>query len=244
MANEIFRKRIISEIKSAVNKAKDIGALQHSGMKGRLREIVIQDLIEPLLPNGIEVATGSIIDSYEKETPQMDVIIYSTTLLPPFMKMREQTIVPVEACIQAIEIKSQLTATEVSDAIGKATAFKDLAIRGHEPFRNGQRVPKVDSIFSLFAFDTDLSERGKKEIERYEERVPSSLKTRVLINDICVVGRGHWARTSTDPIGWSETKATHEFDEVINMLAMAVDSIPYWIDYRGTPKFGPYIRAS
>lgn len=235
---------MISKIEFAVKQARDAGTLKHSGMKGRLREIVIQDLIEPLLPNGIEVATGSIIDSYGKESPQIDVIIYSTTILPPFMKTREQTIVPVEACIQAIEIKSRLSSEEVRKAIATATSVKDLAIRDHEPVRNGRFVPKVDSIFSLFAFDTDLTEDGKDEVERYNEQVPANLKTRVLINDICVVSRGHWVRTGKGTTGWSQTKATDKFEEVITMLAMAVDSIPYWIDYRGTPKFGPYIRSN
>ncbi len=51
---------------------------------------------------------------------------------------------------------------------------------------------RVETIFSVFAFKTDLS--VKTEWERYRELVESENKSpgQVYINDICVAGYGYW----------------------------------------------------
>ena len=147
MANSIFRTRLISSVATAVRHAHDAAESNHLGLRGRLREVALQELIRPLLPNGIQAGTGVVVDSDGTQSNQIDIIIYSTSLLPPFMKVEEQVFVPVEACIQAIEVKSCLTADEMRDAITKARSIKSL----HLLMNDATRV-RVSPVFSLFAF--------------------------------------------------------------------------------------------
>lgn len=249
MSNPVFRKQIITQIRDALSKSKDAHDFSHPGLKGRLREIVIEDLISPLLPNGFNVSTGIVVDSFGNESLQQDVIIYSTTVLPEFMRRREQVIVPVEACIQVIEVKSRLNATNMKDAIVKGKSVKNLQLMKQEPGRIleslGVKAPKfvVSPIFSVLAFETDLVIDGKSEIERYNERVSTlDLSASVIwINDICVVERGYWFRGGDSPDGWAIKRPTNEFDEVVSMLSMAVNSLSFWVYLRGMPMFGRYI---
>lgn len=236
MANGIYRSRIISSIAGAIRHADDAAQLDHLAIRGRLREVTLKELIEPLLPNGIEAATGVVVDSDGRQSSQIDIIVYSTSLLPSFMRVGEQAVVPVEACIQAIEVKSRLTAEEMRDAIKKAHTIKGLNL-----LMNAKTPFKVSPIFSLFAFGSDLSGDAKTEMDRYLECKDEKADARssyVLLNDFCVVGKGYWYMDS----GWSFTPPTDEFDEVIHMLAMTANSIPEWVMYRGSPRFGSYIR--
>jgi hypothetical protein len=61
--------------------------LDHLAIRGRLREVTLKELIEPLLPNGIEAATGIVVDSDGRQSSQIDINIYSTSLLPSFMRV-------------------------------------------------------------------------------------------------------------------------------------------------------------
>ena len=241
MANSIYRSRMVSSIAGAIRNAYDAGQLDHLAIRGRLREVTLKELIEPLLPNGIEAATGIVVDSDGRQSSQIDIIIYSTSLLPSFMKVGEQVLVPVEACIQAIEVKSRLTAEEMRDAIKKAYTIKNLNL-----LMNAQASFKVSPIFSLFAFGSDLSGDAKTEMDRYLECKgvkPDARSSYVLLNDFCVVGKGYWY-VDISPTGWSFTPPTDEFDEVIHMLAMIANSIPEWVSYRGSPRFGAYIMKA
>ena len=124
----IFRKYLISKIKHAIELSNQFGALSNPSIKGRLREIFITELIEPLLPDGISVTTGVIIDPKGVESDQLDVIIYSSAVLPNLIKTKEQSVVPAGAVLCVIEVKSILNKKEIRDSIKKANSIKSLFI--------------------------------------------------------------------------------------------------------------------
>lgn len=239
MANQLFRSTLIRRIEYATRLAQDVDSLRHQGVKGRFREIAINELFKPMLRNGIDITTGTIIDSTGKESDQMDIIIYSSDILPPFMKLLEQSCVPVEACLQVVEVKSTLNAREIKDAIKKAKSIKSLRILNSGPMTILESVqtspppirPKVDSIFTLFAFNSDLVNSADNEFKRYQKYIPYSPSP---INDVCVVGGGYWMNNN------KYIAPSEEFDEVIAMLIYSVNSIPLWRKSRGVPKFGEY----
>lgn len=237
MVNPIFRRRLISSVANAVRHAHDAAQSNHLGVRGRLREVALQELVKPLLPNGIQAGTGVVVDSDGRQSSQIDIIIYSTSLLPPFMKVEEQVFVPVEACIQAIEVKSRLTIEEIRDATTKAASIKNLNVlmNAAAPFR-------VSPMFSLFAFGSDLIGNVKTELDRYlEYKSDPEGFSYVLLNDMCVVGKGYW-KVDITPTGWSFVGPTDEYEEVLSMLVDVANSIPHWMSYRGVPQFGSYIK--
>jgi len=68
-------------LQALLDNAADAAQLDHLAIKGHLREVT------PLLPNGIEAATGIVVDSDGRQSHQIDIIIYS--LLPSFMQVGE-----------------------------------------------------------------------------------------------------------------------------------------------------------
>lgn len=243
MTASILANYLAARTKFAVEYSKKIvGEFSHPGVKGRLRELLVTELIEPLLPNGVSVTTGVLIDSKGTQSRQLDIIIYSSDALPPLVKSGEQSLIPVDAAIQVIEVKSRLDATEMTACIENADSVKSLFLLSPKlppPFdqmiQTGLKLPaRVETIFSVFAFDSDL--KGKSEWERYLQlKAKANMQPEWRrIDNICVVGAGYW-----DPFG-EKTAATDDYAEVLKMLALMANSTPIWKKIRDVSQLGPY----
>lgn len=241
----ILSKNLSAKVKHAIYLSKQLGDLEHAVLKGRLRELLVTELIEPLLPNGVRAITGILIDSKGNQSNQLDIIIYSSDILPPIIQSNEQSIIPVDAALQVIEVKSQLNATEIRDSIKKGESVKTLCLLGprklEPPFsliiKEKLSYPiKVSPVFSVFAFGSDL--KKKTEWERYLEiKNDPEGSSRELVDDICVVGSGYWNRGEGELIS---EEAAEDYNEVLRMLIFLVNSIPLWKEIRGTPELGQY----
>jgi hypothetical protein len=61
--------------------------LQHRGLRGRFRELLIDNLLSPWLPPYIASGTGMIIASENaiRQSTQDDVILYDRSIVPPVL---------------------------------------------------------------------------------------------------------------------------------------------------------------
>src|ERR1017187_4156078 len=84
--NDLYRNLILARIRGAVTMAEAYAGIEHSLLKGELRETVIRELFRPLFPADIGVGTGVIVSAEENEqSPQQDVVIYDRSILPPLL---------------------------------------------------------------------------------------------------------------------------------------------------------------
>lgn len=234
MANKIFRSNIISNIKRAMQAFSDASRINHPALKGRIREIVLTNLLNPILPLGVEIGYGKIVDYLDNQSRETDVIIYTKKILAPILFDERTGIFPIESCLYAIEIKSKITASEVKDSIAKGEQLRSLKYI-HEIY--GQSIIPV--ILAIYAFDTDLVGDGKSEIERYREYDALFLKDPV-IPVICVAGRGYWYFKHKEK-KWVFHPPSPGFDEVVDFLAGVVNTVPDIINIRGNPGLGWYL---
>jgi hypothetical protein len=59
MPNQIFRDHIINNIRGAIQESSNAATrVNHSALKGRIREIVVTNLFRPILPLGVETGNG------------------------------------------------------------------------------------------------------------------------------------------------------------------------------------------
>src|SRR5437667_7939031 len=67
--------------------ASNESALQHQGVKGRFRELLIDNLLTPWLPPYSACGTGMIIAAENKvrQSTQDDIVIYDRSLAPPVL---------------------------------------------------------------------------------------------------------------------------------------------------------------
>ena len=95
---------------------------------GTAKEKAVIKKIEMLLPEGIGVGSGCVIDSYGKTSRQCDIIIYEKSFCPVFCinESVETTYYPCEGVIAAGEIKSSLNSNDLLNAFDKSESVKIL----------------------------------------------------------------------------------------------------------------------
>ena len=114
---------------------------------GAAVETPIRQKLEQLLPAGIGVGSGFIIDSYGGTSRQMDVVLFEKELCPKFSinDSPETTYYPCEGVIAAGEVKSTLNNNTLRDSLKKVSSVKQLRRHVvHDPIphpETGAQIP-------------------------------------------------------------------------------------------------------
>jgi hypothetical protein len=109
----IFRARAIH----ALAEAQAAAHLSHPGVKGKVREILVADLLRPLLPADLGIGSGQIIEAKTgRLSKEQDITLYDRSIVPPITFDVAHAIVPIEAVLYTIEVKSKLTKAELIKA--------------------------------------------------------------------------------------------------------------------------------
>ena len=102
--------------------------------------------LEQILPSGVAVGTGCVIDTYGSTSRQMDVILYERDICPAFRVHGDDpkaTYYPCEGVIAVGEIKSVIGKKELEDSFEKISSVKALK-RNYEhpkyPDHNGRKL--------------------------------------------------------------------------------------------------------
>ena len=95
---------------------------------GFAAEQPVRDQLEQILPRGIAVGEGFVVDSYGDTSRQQDVILYERDICPVFSinKTPQTTFYPCEGVIAVGEIKSSLDQNTLKDAFAKIASVKQL----------------------------------------------------------------------------------------------------------------------
>ncbi|WP_287605344.1 DUF6602 domain-containing protein [Thiothrix sp.] len=232
---DLFRARVCS----AINQAKAAAGLSHQGVKGSILEILVGQLFEPLLPADIGIGTGQIIDSYSgQQSGQLDIILYNKAILPPLLIDQKLGVFPIESVLYAIEVKTTLNATELRKAhesakilqtkFGYLPGFKDQ--NGNHKHHSIERLRYV-----VFALNTDLSENGLSEAERYRRLYGDDS---AYIRAICVAGKEYWYDNGNFWLGFNYED---EYDDVLCFIGGVTNTYRSLSESRGYPLLGNYI---
>lgn len=97
------------------------------GLIGAAKEHPARVQLERLMPGGVSVGSGIVVDSYGGTSKQQDIVIYEN-ICPVFTHndAPEATYYPVEGVIAVGEIKSGLGKGELNDAFAKSVSVKNL----------------------------------------------------------------------------------------------------------------------
>lgn len=136
-------------------------SFQHAATKGSEREKPVQEFFRENLPGKYEVAKGEVFDLSEKHSPQLDVMIFDGQENFAFYS-EENCIIPAEALLASIEVKSLLDKKELKLALKSASKLRELRPLRMElasPRKKGEFAGKKYRYFHcLFAYDTDIAE--------------------------------------------------------------------------------------
>lgn len=240
----LYRARLVKVIQRAAAEYEEAAALGHAGLTGRVREIAVNNLIEPMLSPDVQIGTGKIVASNGATSRQIDLILYCRSILPPIMFDSSLGCFPIEACLYALEVKSALTAEDVRAAIGAAHELSEMpyCAGAFDDAGEPQAHAIVRVVPSIFAFRSDLVQGGKTEIERYRE-LDAGADTRPVIRELCVYGRGYW-RFEGAKREWAFFAPTDEHDELIDFVYTLLNTLPMTIAMRHQPRVGAYLIAN
>jgi hypothetical protein len=99
MSNPILSDAFRTTVDSVIQEAANASRLGHPGLKGRVRELLASKLIQPFLTPDVRIGTGKVVDSTGKRSREMDLLIYSASILPPLLYDSRFGVFPVESCL-------------------------------------------------------------------------------------------------------------------------------------------------
>ena len=98
------------------------------GQIGSAREVPVRRKLMQLLPGGVGVGSGCVIDSYGNTSSQMDVVLYEREICPIFAINNDpaSTYYPCEGVIAVGEVKTAIDSRELEDIFKKIKSVKEL----------------------------------------------------------------------------------------------------------------------
>lgn len=98
------------------------------GLVGCAIEYAVRSRLEQILPKGIGVGAGCVIDTHGGTSRQMDVVLYEKELCPRFSvnENSETSYFPVESVLAVGEVKSAIGKAELNDGFKKIASVKSL----------------------------------------------------------------------------------------------------------------------
>jgi len=87
-----------------------LALVKHSGLRGRLREILLEDVVAPYLPPHFDLLSGVIVGANGEERKvrnEDDVVLFDRSRSPLLQKVRgRDSLIPVTGVRAHIEVKS------------------------------------------------------------------------------------------------------------------------------------------
>ena len=147
--------------KRLVQQFDDARAATSPATVGAAMEQPVRAQLEQILPRGINVGSGFVIDSQGGTSRQIDLVLYERDICPVFSvnDTAETTYYPCEGVIAVGEVKSTLDRLSLEDAVKKIASVKKLkrhqvyhpvpASTGQRPlFTRGYGTIQGDSILT------------------------------------------------------------------------------------------------
>lgn len=123
-----MKKKILKDIFDNVEKSlySDMSIrIEHNLEDGKYREYLVKKVLDKIVPSKYSITNGFIIDSDNNISQEMDVIIYDKNYVPPFFD-ETYTVVPIEAVIAVIQVKTTLNKKTLSDSITNLNSINRL----------------------------------------------------------------------------------------------------------------------
>ena len=113
---------------SLIDEFKEARQATTSQLIGEAIETPVRRRLEQVLPRGIAVGSGCVIDSFGNCSRQQDVVLYERDICPVFSinDTPQTTYYPCEGVLAVIEVKSSVATAELKDSFEKIASVKRL----------------------------------------------------------------------------------------------------------------------
>ncbi len=154
----------------------------HHGEKGRENEAVLARILQALVPQRYGIGSGLVIDSARNYSKQTDIIVFEQSDEPSLMAQTTQLLFPVENVVAAIEVKTTLRDSDITDCCEKAASLRRLSPAREYPDKS------THPPFFVLAYASGSS--PAKVAERFRDAPPGDRPDMVcVISPALLVGR-------------------------------------------------------
>jgi hypothetical protein len=171
----------------------------HMGDRGAFREAIIKDFLRPFLPDCYGLSSGEIFSLSGTQSAQVDIVVYDALFSTVLFRNGPQQLFPAESVYGSIEIKSNLSLSELDRACGNVASVKSLprqradtldllpilrlelggGLAGGGDFRN----PYLGIVFAYHGID------AKTVVEDLSQRLREHPEAKQLLPDFIFVAR-------------------------------------------------------
>jgi hypothetical protein len=199
----------------------------HKGLRGSSREEVVADFLSGQIPSRFGVTTGEAIDNGGRRSGQLDIVVFDRHTTAPLLKRGVGDLLPAEALLAVVEVKSVLSQKDLNMAAGAARRISELQPFG-QPFV-AARTEGADfdgrcrCQYSVVAFKSNLGERDwtAKEWSRLKRAASKAGVETKRIDRVLVLDRGMLVpptQSAKQKTGESEVLLRHWFLHMINFV--------------------------
>lgn len=204
--------------------------LQHQGLKGRFRELLIDNLLTPWLPPYTSCGTGMIIaeENRLRQSTQDDIIVYDRSLVPPVLvspNRAPEGVFLYNSVIARIEVKSKLTRADIL-AFVRASMDIGALKQSVQPGFTGS----LEGAYNLlFAYASDAV--GEGDVNFQLKRITEVMREHRcdpvsgLISMVCIPPHGFWkVGLSGEQRCWQRLTLNNAIDSVVWFVACVSNS--------------------
>lgn len=177
-------------LRNSVNEEK----IQHDGLRGRFRELLIENILSPWLPPYVSCGTGTIIahNHVQRESTQDDIILFDKSLTPPILASNNlrEGIFLFNSVLARTEVKSTIKNEDFRKFCSSSLELSEMkySVRSSS-------APIFTGPFNLlFAYNSDANKGENFELQRLKNAM-DELKIDPLgglISMICIPRKGFW----------------------------------------------------
>lgn len=122
--NKKILKNIFDNLELSLKNEMNI-RIEHNLEDGKYREYLVKRVLSKIVPSKYEITNGFVIDSENNKSEEMDIIIYDKSYVPPFFD-ETYTVVPIEAVIAVIQVKTTLDCRQLDSSIKNLNSIDSL----------------------------------------------------------------------------------------------------------------------
>lgn len=218
--------RLREDCRHTVTGAAIDGDIGHPGVKGRFRELLLNNLFAPWLPAAVGCGTGVVVDHEQRvmQAAQDDIILFDSLLAPSVLASSNSShgVYLFDNVLCRVEVKSVLTKNDFVSFAHKSKAISELKVTA--PL---YPAPEVFGAFNmLVAFDSEVA-RGQ-ELAYLQHALEQEGLDPVggVVSSMCIAKRGFWLLASHDDgtRGWKQLRINQEDDPLAYFVGVLSNS--------------------
>jgi len=258
---------LVQKAVSLILESEALKMLKHGPLKGSFREMILGNLIKPLLPATCGIFHGTVISSIKEEDDQTvkkpegdllrkkmedDLLIVDKECLPPILYSERDGIFPIESVLARIEVKSTLSKINLKDAINGCKQFRKklkMNLRKYHDMYVSEPLDN-DTFQAVFAFGSRIGTEYDVLMKILSD---DEKKKEPPLDCLCVAKKGmlSWGRKSdSESKRWlvcgydkkkPKEKKPKEPEEILAFLALLLDKLSYIRQQRKEAMLGKYV---